>query len=292
MTFIIILFFSAFLLSAVAAYYSIVGLVAIFPTAVIPIVLMGVTLELSKLVCASWLYRNWKTAPAIIKYYFTVAVVILSFITSMGIFGFLSKAHIDQTLGGADTSIELKMLDDQIKDEQRRIDNAQKSLTALDRLVDQSNITEAVRIRNLQRKERALLANEINTSAATIKTLNIEANPLRKETRRTVAEVGPIKYIADLLYGESTEGTLEKAVRAVIILLVLVFDPLAIILLIAANREIKQIPKPKPTYRQYVPKAVKQKNQVIVDKSSITEISEIPKEIMEKVFKKKKSAFE
>ena len=293
MIFIIILFFSAFLLSSVAAYYSIVGLVAIFPTAVFPIILMGITLELAKLVCASWLYRNWKTAPATIKYYFTVAVVILSFITSMGIFGFLSKAHIDQTLGGADTSIELKTIEDQIASEQQRLDNAQRSLTALDRLVDQSDIEKAIRVRNLQRKERALLANEINSASTAIKTLNTQANPLRKESKRTIAEVGPIKYIADLLYGESTEGTLEKAVRAVIILLVLVFDPLAIILLIAANRELKLIEKPKPTYKKYVPKALRDKNKVIVDKSSIAEITpEIPKEIMEKVFKKKKSAFD
>lgn len=228
----------ALMLSFVAAYYSIVGLAVIFSAAMIPVVIMASTLEAGKVVAASWLYRNWNNSPKFIKYYLTVAVVILMFITSMGIFGFLSKAHLDQTIASGDTSIELKLLDQQIQSEQRRLENAQKSLSALDRLVDQSDTDTAVKLRGSQARERKTLGAEINSASNVIKDLNTKALPLRKENLKLTAEVGPIKYIADLVYGESTEGVLEKAVRAVILILVVVFDPLAIMLLLAASHSI------------------------------------------------------
>lgn len=293
MIFVAILFFSAFLLSSVAAYYSIVGLVAIFPTAEIPIMIMGISLELAKLVCASWLYRNWKSSARTMKYYFMVAVIVLSFITSMGIFGFLSKAHIDQTIVGADSSVELKIIDDQINSEKRKVENAQRSLNALDRLVDQSDTDAAIKLRNSQAGERRRLASEISSANSVVKDLSIKAGPLRKESKRIAAEVGPIKYIADLIYGESSESTLEAAVRAVIILIVLVFDPLAIILLIAANREYKILSKKVPVLKtNKKTKAIVEEygypqddKKVTVDKSKI---HEIPSDILEKVFKRKK----
>lgn len=234
----------AILLSIVAAYYSIVGLAVIFSAALIPVIVMASTLEAGKVVAASWLYRNWSTAPRFIKYYLTVAVVILMFITSMGIFGFLSKAHLDQTIATGDTGIELKLLDQQIQYEQTRLQNAQKSLSALDRLVDQSDTQSAIELRNRQARERKLLATEISSASATIKDLNTKALPLRKENLKIAAEVGPIKYIADLIYGDTAENVLEKAVRAVILTLVFVFDPLAIMLLLAANSALAQT-KPK-----------------------------------------------
>lgn len=234
-----LMLFVAIALSAIAAYYSIMGLAAIFAAAVIPIVVMGTALEVAKLVCASWVYRNWTTAPATIRYYLTVAVVVLMFITSMGTFGYLSKAHIDQTASGNDSSVQLQVIDNQIKSEQRRIDNAQRSLSALDRLVDESDTETAIKLRNTQRRERTRLLAEIDAASSTIQTLNLQAAPLRKELKQIVAEVGPIKYIADLIYGESSQDTLEKAVRAVIILIVIVFDPLAIIMLLAANYSFK-----------------------------------------------------
>ena len=228
----------AIMLSFVAAYYSIAGLAVIFSAAMIPVVVMASTLEAGKVVAASWLYRNWDTAPRFIKYYLTVAVVVLMFITSMGIFGFLSKAHLDQTINAGDTGIELKLIDQQIQNEQRRLENAQKSLSALDRLVDQSDTQAAINLRNRQERERKLLASEINAASASIKDLNTKALPLRKENLKLTAEVGPIKYIADLIYGDSAENVLEKAVRAVILTLVFVFDPLAIMLLLAANHSL------------------------------------------------------
>lgn len=237
--------FIALALSVVAAYYSIIGLAVIFASALIPVIVMASTLEAAKVVAASWLYRNWDHCPRWIKYYLVVAVVILMFITSMGIFGFLSKAHLDQTVIAGDTSIELKLLDQQIQSEQRIIENAQRSLSAMDRLVDQSDTETSIRLRNQQGRERKLLNDSISTSANKIKDLNNKALPLRKENLKIQAEVGPIKYIADLIYGDSTEQLLEKAVRAVIIIIVLVFDPLAIALLLAANHGIRHSKKPE-----------------------------------------------
>lgn len=237
--------FIALALSVVAAYYSIIGLAVIFASALIPVIVMASTLEAAKVVAASWLYRNWDNCPRWIKYYLVTAVVILMFITSMGIFGFLSKAHLDQTVIAGDTNIELKLIDQQIQSEQRIIDNAQRSLTALDRLVDQSDTETSIRLRNQQGRERKLLNDSISVAANKIKDLNSKALPLRKENLKIQAEVGPIKYIADLIYGDSTEQLLEKAVRAVIIIIVLVFDPLAIALLLAANHGIRHSQKPK-----------------------------------------------
>lgn len=245
----------AIALSAIAAYYSIMGLAAIFAAAVIPIVIMGTALEIAKLVSASWVYRNWNTAPATIRYYLATAVVVLMFITSMGTFGYLSKAHIDQTMVGSDNTVQLQVIDDQIKSEQRRIDNAQRSLSALDRLVDQSDTESAIKLRNSQRRERARLLAEISAASTTIQNLNVQAAPLRKELKQIVAEVGPIKYIADLIYGESSQDTLEKAVRAVIILIVVVFDPLAVVMLLAANYGLQN--RKDPIVEHFVKKEVK-----------------------------------
>lgn len=248
---------TALILSAIAAYYSVAGLAAIFAAAVIPIVIMGASLELAKVVAASWVYRNWNTAPKFIKYYLVTSVIVLMFITSLGTFGFLSKAPLDQNLVGADTNVELKIIEQQIQNEQRRLDNAQRALNTLDRLVDNADPETASKIRNQQARERSRILTEINSSSNSLKTLNTQAGPLRKDSARIAAEVGPIKYIADLIYGDQAEGVLEKAVRAVIILIVIVFDPLAIVLLIAANHGLTR--KEDPVVQEIVKEEIKKK---------------------------------
>lgn len=287
MTFSILLFSTAFALSGVAAYYSIIGLVTLFPSAALPIIVMGATLEVAKLVSASWLYRNWKKIELLIKYYLTFSVLILSFITSMGIFGFLSKAHIEQGVSGAGNSIQLKILEDQIVSEQRKLENAQRSLNSLDKLVEQASVESAVDIRNKQRRERTALGNQIDSSLTAIKDLNDKATPIRIEAQKLAAEVGPIKFIADLVYGESDQKTIEKAVRAVIILLVVVFDPLAIVLLIAANKEVKNNQLNKEVVYSDID-AVEIDNKQFTDKpkKKNTKTGKIPEEILQKVFKK------
>ena len=285
MIFTLLLFLTAISLSAVAAYYSVVGLIAIFPTAVVPIAIMGITLEVAKLVSASWLYRNWKSAEILLKYYFTASVVILSFITSMGIFGFLSKAHIDQTTSGSSVIAELSLIDEQIKSEKQKLDSYQRSLSSLDKMVENLDVEKSVAVRSTQTRERNRINQEITNSISTIQKLNEQALPLRKDSKKIISEVGPIKFIADLLFTDSSENTLEKAVRYVIILIVIVFDPLAIVLLIAANRELntlKQkdyfIPSDKDTLDL-------SKVNLTEKKKDKTKIHEIPPEILDKVFK-------
>jgi len=245
-----LLFFTAIVLSGIAAYYSIIGLVAIFSAAVIPVAVMGTSLEVAKLVVASWLYRFWNNIPILMRTYFTVALVILMLITSMGIFGFLSKAHLDQAVPTGDVAAKLSLIDEKIKTQRDNVDLARKALAQMDAQVDarlnrsdsEQGAERAVQIRRQQATERAKLQREIAEAQKTIAVLNEERAPIAAEVRKVEAEVGPIKYIAALIYGDNPdENTLERAVRWLIIILIFVFDPLAVLMLIAANlTQIKQ----------------------------------------------------
>ncbi len=244
-----LLFAVALSLSAIAAYYAVAGLIAIFAAAVVPIAIMGSLLEVSKLVVASWLYRNWKEIPKLLKSYFTVALVVLMLLTSMGIFGFLSKAHLDQAIPTGDVQSKLALIDEKIKTEKENINASRKELSQLDAQVDQtiSRTTDAggaeraIQIRRNQQKDRNRILNEIGASQAKIAKLNEERAPIASEVRKVEAEVGPIKYIAALIYGDSADtDILEKAVRFVTILIVLVFDPLAVLMLVAANWQLRK----------------------------------------------------
>jgi hypothetical protein len=252
-----LLFLTALSLSGVAAYYSIMGLVAIFAAAPIPILIMGSLLEASKLVVASWLYRSWKEVPLLMKSYFSVALVVLMILTSMGIFGYLSKAHLDQAIPSGDVAAKLSLIDEKIKTEKENLNASRKELNQLDVQVDQtiarttdaSGADRAIAIRRGQQRDRARILTEIGTTQTKIAKLNEERAPIASEVRKVEAEVGPIKYIAALLYEDSPEtDVLEKAVRWVIIMIVIVFDPLAVLMLIAANWQLRQnrlLPKPE-----------------------------------------------
>ena len=244
-----LLFGTALGLSAVAAYYSIMGLVAIFAAAATPIFIMGSLLEASKLVVASWLYRSWKKIPKLMMLYFTTALIVLMMLTSMGIFGYLSKAHLDQAVPTGDVAAKLSLIDEKIKTEKDNIDAARKQISQLDSQVDQTiarttdanGADRAVAIRRGQQKERTRLLSEIGEAQTKVAKLQEERAPIASEVRKVEAEVGPIKYIAALIYDQAAdEAILEKAVRIVIIMIVLVFDPLAVLLLIAANWQKKQ----------------------------------------------------
>lgn len=231
-------------LSTVAAYYSIIGLTAIFAGAVIPIIIMGSILEIGKITTTVWLRKYWKRCGWLLKLYLVPAVVLLALLTSMGIFGFLSKAHMDQGLITGDSQAKLALYDEKIKTQRDNIELARKALAQMDAQVDQrlsrsdseQAAERAVAIRRQQASERAKLQKEIGDAQKEIAKLNEERAPIAAETRKIEAEVGPIKYIAALIYGDTTDyNTLESAVRWVIILLVIVFDPLAIALVLAAN---------------------------------------------------------
>ena len=239
---------TALCLSAIAAFYAVAGLMAIFAASAVPIMIMGGTLEAAKLVVASWLYRNWKEVPVLMKSYFTIALVILMMLTSMGIFGYLSKAHLDQAVPTGDVTSKLALIDEKIKTQKDNVETARKAIQQMDAQVDQTlsrsddtkGAERAVQIRKQQQKERASLLADIGTAQKEIAKLNEERAPIASEVRKVEAEVGPIKYIAALLYDEKMdEGVLEKAVRIVIIMIVLVFDPLAVLMLIAYNRELR-----------------------------------------------------
>ena len=244
MTFSILLALSGLTLSAVAIYYSVIGLTSIFAAAFWPIVVMGTTLEVSKLVAASWLKAYWTRIPMLMKAYMSIAVVVLMIITSMGIFGFLSKAHLDQNIVSGDVQGKIAIYDEKIKTEKENIDANRKALKQMDEAVDQvmgrsqdeKGAEKAVTIRRAQQKERGRIAQDIAESQKRISTLNEERAPIAAEVRKVEAEVGPIKYIAALIYGDSPDqNLLEKAVTWVIMVIVFVFDPLAVLMLLAAQ---------------------------------------------------------
>ena len=235
---------TALAISAVAAYYSIIGLIAIFSSAVIPIAVMGVVLETGKLVTAAWVYHHWKRTPTLLKTYLISAVVVLMFITSMGIFGFLSKAHIEQTTINSDNTLQIELIDSKIEREHTTIQRAENTLlqldNALEKYVELGAVTKGLNARKDQQGERDELNTTINESTNAITNLTQKKSELNAERIAIEAEVGPIKYIAELLYGESTTGVLEDAVRGVILIIVFVFDPLAVLLLVAANQSLLQ----------------------------------------------------
>jgi hypothetical protein len=235
---------SGLTVSAVAIYYSVAGLVAIFSAAVIPIIVMGVALEISKLAGTVWLKQNWTRAPYFIRAYLLAAIAILMLITSMGIFGFLSKAHSDQSLVSGDVQSRIAIYDEKIKTAKDNIEANRKALRQMDEAVDQvmgrsqdeKGADKAVQLRRNQQKERARLQSEIAAEQKIVSAVSEERAPIAAEVRKVEAEVGPIKYIANFIYGDNPDANiLEKAVTWVIIIIVVVFDPLAVILLLASQ---------------------------------------------------------
>ena len=242
---ILITFLSAISISVIAAGYSIVGLSTLFAGAVVPIIAMGSALEVGKLVAASWLYNNWrnKLVPYTIKMYLTFAVIVLIFITSMGIFGFLSKAHLDQVKPTSSNNIKIELLDKQINQQQLIIDRAEGQLTLLDKAlevyIDKEYVSRGLKERKKQEEERTLLNTAITDASNKIGELTLQKSELALEQDKIEAEIGPIKYIAELIYGENAKDYFDKAVRWVIIVLIFVFDPLEVLLLIAANISLR-----------------------------------------------------
>jgi hypothetical protein len=239
---------TALSLSVVAAWYSILGLTAIFASAVIPIIIMGSILEVAKVTVTVWLHEYWHRCRLLMKIYLVPAVGMLMVITSMGIFGFLSKAHSDQNLISGDAQSKIAIYDEKIKTQKDNIEANRKALKQMDEGVDQvlgrsadeKGADKAVALRRAQQKERVRLQNEILQSQKSIAELNDARAPIAAEVRKIEAEVGPIKYIAAFIYGDNPDANLlERAVRWVIIILVVVFDPLAIMMVLASTESMK-----------------------------------------------------
>ena len=248
-----LLLITAIALSGVAEYYAIMGLIAIFSGAAIPIAVMGIVLGIAKIIVTSWLYHNWKNTPFLIKSYFIVAITILMLLTSMGIFGYLSKAHSDQGMVSGSALAEVTLIDEKINIQRENIYAARKTLiqldnqvnAALERSTSDAGADKSASIRRSQSRERARAIEEINAGQKEIAKLNEERAPKATDLRKVEAEVGPIKYIAALIYEDSAnQNTLEKAVRWLIVLIVFVFDPLAVLMFIAVNQTLmRQQPK-------------------------------------------------
>jgi hypothetical protein len=241
-------FLTALALSSVAGYYSVIGLAAIFPGSFWPIIIMGSTLEASKLVTVSWLYRNWTKAHIGMKTYLSIACVILMMITSMGIFGYLSKAHLEHSADTAPLAAKVELLDEKIRVAKGNLDDNRKIIKQMDEMVDQTmgrsndekGIANSVVIRRNQQKERSRIQSENEAYQKTISQLTEERFPLQNELQKAESDFGPIKYVAELIYGSGGTDIIDKAVRLVIMLIMVVFDPLAVLLLIAANISMKQ----------------------------------------------------
>jgi hypothetical protein len=238
-------FLSAISISVIAAGYSIVGLATLFAGAVVPIIAMGSALEVGKLVAASWLYHNWNSdVPRLLKGYLFGAIIVLIFITSLGIFGFLSKAHLDQVKPTSGNNIKIELLDKQINQQNLIIERAEKQISLLDKAlevyIDKEYVTRGLKERKKQEEERNTLNTAINEASDKIAELTNQKASLSLEQDKIEAEVGPIKYVAELIYGEQAQDNFDKAVRFVILILIFVFDPLAVLLLIAANISLRQ----------------------------------------------------
>jgi hypothetical protein len=208
-------FITAIALSAVAAYYSVIGLAQIFPGSYWPIIVMGSVLEFSKLVTISWLYNNWSVTMQAMRYYLLSAIILLMAITSMGIFGYLSKAHLDTNLNIGANSVQLKTLETQENIAKERL------RYLLQRAGDPATASRKIDVQ----------IQEVQTE---LKRLSNEKLPLLKEENTLLAEVGPIQYIAELFYTKDDTDFIDKAVRLVILIIIVVFDPLAVLLLIAS----------------------------------------------------------
>ena len=252
----VIALITAIAISGVSAYYSIVGLTAIFSGVFIPIVIMGGVLEVGKIVTTIWLHVNWHRINLLIKWYLSIAVVVLMFVTSMGIFGFLSRAHIDATSSVGENQLVIEQIDQSIAVERQRITDSRAVLAQMDsaitNILNQSanaRTVEAQRgsqiaaqannLRNQQRKERDTLNAAIDAANKRIAELSSQKLELQQSQAKIEAEVGPIKYIAQLIYGDDiNKDLLERAVRWVIIIIVAVFDPLAVSLVLAVTMSI------------------------------------------------------
>ena len=268
----------ALAISTVAAYYSIVGLMAIFAGATTAIAIMGVVLEIGKLVCASWTFQNWKTSPFTIRSYFIVAVIVLMLITSLGIFGFLSRAHITQSSPTGLIQERIERIDLKVDQRQTQIDRYQGRLNTLDqalqRYIELGAISKGLRKIGEMDNETALLKTKIEGLEDEIDGLSDEKYELKTELNLAEVEVGPIRYVASMLYDDVSESQLEEAVRWIIVLLIFVFDPLAVVLVIAANISLRDYRRERKMATKTITVMPDLSDKTVIDSDNVEEYSD------------------
>jgi hypothetical protein len=269
---------TALAISTVAAYYSIIGLMAIFAGATTAIAIMGVVLEIGKLICASWTFQNWKTSPLSIRSYFISAIVVLMLITSLGIFGFLSRAHIQQSSPTSLLEERIERINLKVNQRQTQINRYQGRLDTLDdalqKYIELGAISKGLSKIGAMDNETNLLKTKISNLETEIDGLTDEKYGMKTELNLAEVEVGPIRYVASMLYDDVSESQLEEAVRWIIILLIFVFDPLAVIMVIAANISLRDYRKERKMATKTVTVMPDLSGKEIIDKENVSEYSD------------------
>ena len=228
-------FLTSLLVAGVAAYFSVIGLATIFAGSYVAVLVMAGTLEVGKLVTAGFLHIRWSEINRWMRWYLSSAVVILMLITSLGIFGFLSKANIEQNLVTDSNSLEMSIIDKRLEAKEAELNRIEERLANLDNIINTARPEDRNYIDRRQRDERAEIATDIDNVVAEIVVLNEDKLPLQREQLVQEGEIGPIKYVAEMIYGEDVaKDKLDNAARILIFFIIFAFDPLAILLLVAS----------------------------------------------------------
>ena len=250
----------ALILSSVSAYFSVAGMAILFSGAALSVMVMASALELAKVMATVWLHHNWKTVPNLIRVYLCAALCVLILTTSMGAFGYLSRAHIEQASSSADYTLQIESLESKLKNQELTLEASRSRVESLNDILTKANDTDRAYLNTRQKNERAQLDLDIQEAVANIEKTNQELLPLRRSNNLIQSDIGPIKYVAELFYGEEeAKKHFDEAVRFIIFFIVLVFDPLAIVLLISGNYGLSRI---KPVKPKVIP-PVKQKKKTI-----------------------------
>ena len=264
----------AIVLSIAAGTISVIGLAAIFSGAFYAVIVVASILEIAKVVTAAWLHTKWQAIQIQLKVYLSVAVAVLMLITSLGVYGFFARAHIDQQISiQTGESSRIPLVSMKIEQEKQNLDDVQRQISQIDNAVAamtekgkatrdaKAALTEAQR----QRQTRQQLVTQRQQIVEKIAALQLEKSQLENSVKKHEAEVGPLKYLANTIYGNANSDQLEHAVRLLILTLVFVFDPLAIALIIAASHKTAtSVPKlavvQSPTVAAKKPRLVARKS--------------------------------
>jgi len=231
-------FIVALLLACVSAGFSIDGLTAIFSGAFWPIIIMGAVLEAGKLVAAAWLTENWRSSPSLLRLILVAMIGVLMSLNAVGVFGFLTKAHLDHMItvdlaladSVADTEARLAIQAQAVADLDRRIAQIDAAIDESTRL---GRPVGAMTIADQKRRDRADIVATRQREAQALASLQVEKARSNAQRRRAEADVGPVRYLAELIGMSSTD--LERPVRMLTLALVAVLDPMAVALLLAAG---------------------------------------------------------
>jgi hypothetical protein len=221
----------------------------LFSGAAVSVMVMASALELAKVMATVWLHHNWKTVPTLIRFYLCGALCVLILTTSMGAFGYLSRAHIEQSSSSIDYTLQIDTLESKLKNQELTLEASRNRVQTLNDILAQANDKDRAYLNTRQKNERTQLESNIQEAVSDIEKTNQELLPLRRSNNIIQSDIGPIKYVAELFYGEDeAKKHFDEAVRLIIFFIVLVFDPLAIVLLVSGSYGLsrhKSI-KPKP----------------------------------------------